>query len=42
MHNAMSNEARAENRQMQRKEHAEDKVQLKAVNDLLVYLACTV
>ncbi|QHA95180.1 phage major capsid protein [Pseudomonas sp. J380] len=35
MHNAMSNEARAENRQMQRKEHAEDKVQLKAVNDLL-------
>ncbi|WP_308582520.1 phage major capsid protein [uncultured Pseudomonas sp.] len=35
MHNAMSNEARAENRQMQRKEHSDDKVQLKAVNDLL-------
>ncbi|WLH86025.1 phage major capsid protein [Pseudomonas sp. FP2338] len=35
MHNAMSNQARAENRQMQRKEHADDKVQLKAVNDLL-------
>lgn len=35
MHNAMSNQARAEDRQMQRKEHAEDKVQLKAVNDLL-------
>ncbi|WP_223472884.1 MULTISPECIES: phage major capsid protein [unclassified Pseudomonas] len=35
MHNAMSNQARAENRQMQRKEHADDKIQLKAVNDLL-------
>ncbi|SCZ14278.1 phage major capsid protein [Pseudomonas sp. NFACC37-1] len=35
MHNAMSNEARAESRQMQRKEHANDQVQLKAVNDLL-------
>lgn len=35
MHNAMSNQARAEDRQMQRKEHADDKVQLKAVNDLL-------
>lgn len=35
MHNAMSNEARAENRQLQRKEHSDDKVQLKAVNDLL-------
>lgn len=35
MHNAMSNQARAENRQMQRKEHSDDKVQLKAVNDLL-------
>lgn len=35
MHNAMSNQARAEDRQMHRKEHAEDKVQLKAVNDLL-------
>ncbi|KAF6686960.1 phage major capsid protein [Pseudomonas sp. EKM23D] len=35
MHNAMSNQARAENRQMQRKEHADDKVQLKAVTDLL-------
>ncbi|VVM38093.1 hypothetical protein PS619_00136 [Pseudomonas fluorescens] len=35
MHNAMSNQARAEDRQMQRKEHADDKLQLKAVNDLL-------
>ena len=35
MHNAMSNQARAEDRQMYRKEHADDKVQLKAVNDLL-------
>lgn len=35
MHNAMSNQARAEDRHMQRKEHADDKVQLKAVNDLL-------
>ncbi|CEL28699.1 phage major capsid protein [Pseudomonas fluorescens] len=35
MHNAMSNQARAEDRQMQRKEHSDDKVQLKAVNDLL-------
>jgi HK97 family phage major capsid protein len=35
MHNVMSNQARAENRQMQRKEHADDKIQLKAVNDLL-------
>ena len=35
MHNAMSNQARAEDRQMHRKEHADDKVQLKAVNDLL-------
>lgn len=35
MHNAMSNQARAENRQLQRKEHADDKLQLKAVNDLL-------
>lgn len=35
MHNAMSNQARAENRQMQRKEHSDDKVQLKAVTDLL-------
>lgn len=35
MHNAMSNQARAENRQMQRKEHAGDQIQLKAVNDLL-------
>lgn len=35
MHNAMSNEARAENRQLQRKEHSDDKVQLKAVTDLL-------
>ncbi|MBC8980757.1 MULTISPECIES: phage major capsid protein [Pseudomonas] len=35
MHNAMSNQARAENRQLQRKEHSDDKVQLKAVNDLL-------
>lgn len=35
MHNAMSNRARAEDRHMQRKEHADDKVQLKAVNDLL-------
>lgn len=35
MHNAMSNQARAENRQMHRKEHSEDKVQLKAVTDLL-------
>lgn len=35
MHNAMSNLARAESRQMQRKEHADDKIQLKAVSDLL-------
>jgi HK97 family phage major capsid protein len=35
MHNVMSNDARAEHRQMQRKEHAGDQVQLKAVNDLL-------
>ena len=35
MHNAISNQARAENRQMQRKEHSDDKVQLKAVTDLL-------
>lgn len=35
MHNAMSNNARAEYRQFQRKEHAEDKLQLKAVNELL-------
>ncbi|PMV79624.1 MULTISPECIES: phage major capsid protein [unclassified Pseudomonas] len=35
MHNAMSNQARAEDRQMHRKEHADDKIQLKAVNDLL-------
>lgn len=35
MHNAMSNQARSENRQMQRKEHSDDKIQLKAVNDLL-------
>lgn len=35
MHNAMSDQARAENRQLQRKEHSDDKVQLKAVNDLL-------
>ncbi len=35
MHNAMSNQARSEHRQFQRKEHAEDKLQLKAVNDLL-------
>ncbi|UJW24029.1 hypothetical protein [Pseudomonas juntendi] len=35
MHNAMSNQARAEHRQFQRKEHADDKIQLKAVNDLL-------
>lgn len=35
MHNAMSNLARAESRQMERKEHADDKVQLKAVSDLL-------
>jgi len=35
MHNAMSNQARAEDRQLQRKEHADDKLQLKAVNDLL-------
>lgn len=35
MHNAMSNQARAEGRQMQRKEHAGDQLQLKAVNDLL-------
>ncbi|PMW03737.1 MULTISPECIES: phage major capsid protein, partial [unclassified Pseudomonas] len=35
MHDAMSNQARAEDRQMHRKEHADDKVQLKAVNDLL-------
>ena len=35
MHNAMSNQARAENRQMQRKEHSDDKVQLKAVTELL-------
>jgi len=31
----MSNQARAEGRQMQRKEHAGDQLQLKAVNDLL-------
>lgn len=35
MHNAMSNLARAESRQMQRKEHADDKIQLKAVSELL-------
>jgi len=35
MHNVMSNDARAEHRQMQRKEHANDQIQLKAVNDLL-------
>lgn len=35
MHNAMSNQARAESRQMQRKEQASDQVQLKAVNELL-------
>ena len=35
MHNAMSIQARAENRQMQRKEHSDDKVQLKAVTELL-------
>ncbi|WP_085696280.1 phage major capsid protein [Pseudomonas sp. B26(2017)] len=35
MHNAMSNNARAEGRQFQRKEHAADKIELKAVNDLL-------
>lgn len=35
MHNAMSNQARAENRQLQRKEHSDDKVQLKAVTELL-------
>ncbi|MFK5733861.1 phage major capsid protein [Pseudomonas urmiensis] len=35
MHNAMSNQARSEHRQFQRKEHADDKIQLKAVNDLL-------
>jgi len=35
MHNAMSNQARAEDRQLHRKEHADDKLQLKAVNDLL-------
>lgn len=35
MHNAMSNQARSEDRQMHRKEHADDKNQLKAVNDLL-------
>ena len=35
MHNAMSNQARAEDRQMHRKEHSDDKIQLKAVNDLL-------
>ncbi|WP_426618278.1 phage major capsid protein [Pseudomonas rustica] len=35
MHNVMSNDARAEHRQMQRKEHAGDQIQLKAVNDLL-------
>lgn len=35
MHNVMSNDARAEHRQMQRKEHASDQIQLKAVNDLL-------
>lgn len=35
MHNTMSNQARSENRQMQRKEHAGDQVQMKAVNDLL-------
>lgn len=35
MHNALSNQARSEHRQFQRKEHADDKLQLKAVNDLL-------
>jgi len=35
MHNVMSNDARSEHRQMQRKEHAGDQIQLKAVNDLL-------
>jgi HK97 family phage major capsid protein len=35
MHNVMSNGARAESRQMQRKEHAGDKIELKAVNELL-------
>jgi len=35
MHNAMSNNARAEGRQFQRKEHAADKIELKAVNELL-------
>ncbi|WP_236170437.1 phage major capsid protein [Pseudomonas parakoreensis] len=35
MHNVMSNDARTEQRQLHRKEHAGDQVQLKAVNDLL-------
>ncbi len=35
MHNALSNGARAENREMQRKERANDQVELKAVNELL-------
>lgn len=35
MHNAMINQARSEHRQFQRKEHADDKIQLKAVNELL-------
>lgn len=35
MHNAMSNSARAETRQMERKDRADDKLELKAVNDLL-------
>lgn len=35
MHNALSNGARAENRQMQRKERANDQLELKAVNELL-------
>jgi len=35
MHNAMSNGARAENRQMARKDRANDQIELKAVTDLL-------
>lgn len=35
MYNAMSNAARAEHRQMERKERADDQMDLKAVNDLL-------
>lgn len=35
MQNVMSNAARSEQRQMQRKERSDDQVQLKAVNDLL-------